>query len=114
MLLLACGRHRGIEPARLGWLGPALLMAVGCELFTAAAFPLARDTTGEIYDPGLHRVDGLLFCGSTLAFLVLSRRLAADPSVKIAIGVHAGRRRPLLREHHGAPPAGASDIRAAP
>ncbi|WP_223125798.1 hypothetical protein [Streptomyces sp. TRM68367] len=55
-------------------------MAVGCGLFTAASFPLARDTTGEIYDPGLHWVDGLLFFGgSTLAFLVLSRRLAADP-----------------------------------
>jgi hypothetical protein len=55
-------------------------VAVGCGLFTAAAFPLTRDTTGEIYDPGLHWVGGLLFFGgSTLVFLVLSRRLAADP-----------------------------------
>jgi hypothetical protein len=80
MLAFAVGLHRGIRPSRLGWLGPMLFAVAAVGLFVAAAFPLARDADGEIYDPSHHELGGLLFfMGSSLALIAISRRLAADP-----------------------------------
>jgi hypothetical protein len=51
MLAFAVGRHRGIRPSRLGWLGPMLFAVAVVGLFDAA-FPLgtltARSTTRAI------------------------------------------------------------------
>ncbi|WP_418082251.1 DUF998 domain-containing protein [Streptomyces qaidamensis] len=94
--------------------GTALLVAVGCGLFTAAAFPLVRDTTGEIYDLGLHWVDGLLFFGGSPG-----RSWCSPGGWRRIRGGDRSRRTRWPSSSspsgaHGAPPAGASDICAAP
>jgi hypothetical membrane protein len=79
-LVFAAGLHTGIRQTRFGWLGPALLFVSGIGLLLAAAFPLAADATGAIYDPGGHFIAGLLFFPiSAVALIVLSRRLRHDP-----------------------------------
>jgi hypothetical membrane protein len=80
MLAFAVGLHLGIAPTRWGLLGPALLGVASVGLFLAAAFPLREDAAGVTYDPGGHFIAGVTFFLSTsLAMLVLSRRLAKDP-----------------------------------
>lgn len=79
LLTFAIGLHRGIAHTRLGILGPTLLGMASIGLFLAAAFPLREDAAGVTYDPGGHFVSGITFFLSTsLAMLVLSRRLAKD------------------------------------
>jgi hypothetical protein len=74
MLAFAVGLPRGIRPSRLGWLGPMLFVVAAVGLFVAAAFPLARDADGEIYDPSHHELGGLLFfMSSSLALIAISR-----------------------------------------
>jgi hypothetical membrane protein len=83
MLAFAIGLHQGIEPSRWGVIGPALLGVASAGLFLAAAFPLREDAAGAAYDPGGHFIAGLTFFLSTsLAMLVLSRRLAKDASFR--------------------------------
>lgn len=79
LLAFAVALHRGIASSRLGWVGPALVSAAGVGLFVAAAFSLARDDSGAIYDPNFHQVGALLFFGGiALGLMTLSRRLARD------------------------------------
>jgi HD-GYP domain-containing protein (c-di-GMP phosphodiesterase class II)/hypothetical membrane protein len=80
-LAFAVGLHRGLRPIRWGAAGPALFGLTGVALLTVAVLPLRQDAAGEIYDPGGHVVGGFtFFLGSTLALMVLSRRVAADPA----------------------------------
>ena len=79
-LVFAAGLHVGMDRTRTGWLGPALLSVSGIGLLLGAAFPLARDASGAVYDPGGHFVAGLLFFPtSALALVALSPRLRRDP-----------------------------------
>ena len=80
LLIFAFGLDRGLARSRLGRLGPGLLGVASVGLFLAAALPLREDAAGVTYDPGGHFVAGVTFFLSTsLAMLVLSRRLAKDP-----------------------------------
>jgi len=77
LLAFAAALHRGIASSRFGWVGPTLLSVAGAGLFVAAAFSLARDDSGAIYDPSFHQVGGMMFFGGTaLGLITLSRRLA--------------------------------------
>jgi hypothetical protein len=79
LLAFAAALHRGISSSRFGWVGPTLLSVAGAGLFVAAAFSLARDDSGAIYDPNFHQLGGMMFFGGTaLALITLSRRLARD------------------------------------
>jgi len=79
LLAFAAALHRGIASSRFGWVGPTLLSVAGAGLFVAAAFSLARDDAGAIYDPSFHQVGGTMFFGGTaLGLITLSRRLARD------------------------------------
>jgi hypothetical membrane protein len=76
----AAGLHRALAPTRAGVLGPAVLALTGVGALVAAAFPLREDAAGVTYDPGGHMVGGMVFfLGTPVAFLLLGRRLAADP-----------------------------------
>lgn len=80
LLVFAAALHRRVASSRLGWVGPTLLSVAGAGLFVAATFSLARDETGEIYDPSFHQVGGTLFFGgAALGLIAMSRRLARDP-----------------------------------
>ena len=80
LFVFAAALGRGVSSSRFGWIGPTLLSVAGAGLFVAAAFSLARDETGAIYDPGLHQIAGTMFFGGTaLGLIALSRRLARDP-----------------------------------
>jgi hypothetical membrane protein len=80
LLAFAFGVHQGVARSRLGSVGPALLGVASIGLFLAAALPLREDAAGVTYDPGGHFIAGItFFSSSSLAMLVLSRRLAKDP-----------------------------------
>lgn len=80
-LAFAAGLHRGLAPSRFGIAGPALFAVTGFGLLWASVFPLERDAAGAVYDPGLHVVGGgMFFPGSVLALLVISFRVAQDPT----------------------------------
>ena len=76
------GLHWGMRPTRAGVVGPALLGWIGVGLVLAAVFPLREDAAGVTYDPtGLHEVNGaILFLSIGVGFIVVSRRMARDPS----------------------------------
>jgi len=57
----AIGLHRGMGPARGGWVGPALLFITGIGLLAAGTFPLRQDAAGITYDPSGHTVAGMIF-----------------------------------------------------
>ena len=77
----AIGLHRGMGPARGGWVGPALLFITGIGLLVAGTFSWREDAAGITYDPGGHTVAGMIFfLGSPAALIVLSRRMRHDPS----------------------------------
>jgi len=79
MCTFALGLDRGLARSRLGRLGPGLLGVASVGLFLAAALPLREDATGVTYDPGGHFLAGITFFLSTsLAMVVLSRRLSKD------------------------------------
>jgi hypothetical membrane protein len=76
----AVGLQLGVEPARAGSIGPALLLLSGIGLLLAAIFPLREDAAGGTYDPGGHLLAGLtFFLSSAVGLVFLSRRLAHDP-----------------------------------
>lgn len=78
-IIFAIGLHRGLRETRLGFLGPLLIGISGVGNVLAAVFPLKEDAAGETYDPGGHTVAGILFfLTSSVALLVLSRRLRQD------------------------------------
>ena len=80
LLAFAFGVDRGVARSRLGTVGPALLGVAAIGLFLAAALPLRENAAGVTYDPGGHFIAGItFFLSSSLALLVLSRRLAQDP-----------------------------------
>lgn len=80
LLAFAFGVNRGVSRSRLGTVGPALLGVAALGLCLAAALPLRENAAGVTYDPGGHFIAGITFFLSTsLALLVLSRRLAEDP-----------------------------------
>jgi hypothetical membrane protein len=79
-LVFAAGLHRAVGPTRRGLAGPALVALSGVGLLLAAAFPVREDAAGATYAPTGHLVAGVMFFGtSSVALVVLSRRLAADP-----------------------------------
>jgi hypothetical membrane protein len=80
-IAFAVGLNLGLRRTRFGLLGPALLLASGIGLLLAAGFPLKEDAAGVTYDPGGHRIAGsIFFLASAVGLIVLSRRLARDPS----------------------------------
>jgi hypothetical protein len=77
----AIGLHRGMRPARGGWIGPALLFVTGMGALMSTAFPWREDAAGVAYSPVGHIVGGMIFfLGSPAALIVLSRRMRHDPS----------------------------------
>jgi hypothetical membrane protein len=77
----AIGLHRGMRPARGGWVGPALLFLTGIGALVGAAVPWREDAAGVAYAPVGHIVGGMIFfLGSPAALIVLSRRMRHDPS----------------------------------
>jgi hypothetical membrane protein len=79
-IAFAVGLHRGVRPARVGWVGPAILILSGLALLWAAIFPIREDASGVTLPPGLHLVGGFTyFSSAALGLIVLSRRLARDP-----------------------------------
>ena len=75
----ALGLHRSLAPTRGGWAGTLLLFVTGLGSVVAGVFPLDRDSTGEIYDPGGHQFGGtLFFLASAPALILLSRRVRRD------------------------------------
>lgn len=75
----AIGLHTGMRPARAGVLGPALLVLNGIGLLVAGLFPWRAIDGGFIVPTG-HFVGALLaFSGAGAGFIVISRRMAADP-----------------------------------
>lgn len=81
-IAFAVGLHWGVRPTRAGVVGPALLGWTGVGLVLAAVFRLREDAAGVTYDPtGLHEVNGaILFLSMGVGFMVVSRRMARDPS----------------------------------
>jgi hypothetical membrane protein len=83
VLLLAypIGLHLGIRQTRWGVVGPALLVVSGAGLMLADVFP-AVDASGNLtYDSLGHTVASFMaFLGTGGGFIVMSRRLASDPS----------------------------------
>jgi hypothetical membrane protein len=83
VLLLAypIGLHLEVRQRRWGVVGPALLVVSGAGLVLAGVFP-AVDASGNLtYDSLGHTVASFMaFLGTGGGFIVMSRRLAGDPS----------------------------------
>jgi hypothetical membrane protein len=81
-MIFAIGLHLGLRPTRLGVVGPALFFVTGvANIMGGIFFPLREDAAGITYDPGGHQQVGMtFFLGSTLALIVISFRVARDPS----------------------------------
>ncbi len=93
-LIFAVGLHRGLQPTRLGILGPALFFLTGiANIVGGIFFPLREDAAGVTYDPGGHQQLGMtFFLGSTLALIAISFRVAHDPrwrNLRMYIGAAA-------------------------
>jgi hypothetical membrane protein len=75
------GLHLGVRQTRWGVVGPALLVLSGAGLVLAGVFP-AVDASGNLtYDSLGHTVASFMaFLGTGSGFMVMSRRLAGDPS----------------------------------
>jgi hypothetical membrane protein len=75
----AVGLHFGIRLSRAGVLGPALLALSGVGLVIAGVFPW-KAGEGDFVVPAGHLLGALLsFLGTGSGFIVVSRRMAADP-----------------------------------
>ena len=76
----AIGLHHAIRPTRFGSLGVAVLLASCIGLWIAGLFPWIA-VNGVPTEPPSHVVGAVLtfVCAST-GFVILSRRMAADPS----------------------------------
>jgi hypothetical membrane protein len=79
-IAFAIGLHLGLRPSRAGVIGPALLVLSGVGLLIAGAFPW-REVEGDFVVPAAHLLGGALlaFLGTGSGFIVVSRRMAADP-----------------------------------
>jgi hypothetical membrane protein len=75
------GLHLEVRQTRGGVVGPALLVVSGAGLVLAGVFP-AVDASGNLtYDSLGHTVASFMaFLGTGGGFIVMSRRLAGDPS----------------------------------
>jgi len=75
------GLHLEVRQTRWGVVGPALLVLSGVGLVLAGVFP-AVDASGNLtYDRLGHTVASFMaFLGTATGFIVMSRRLAGDPS----------------------------------
>jgi hypothetical membrane protein len=81
LLTISCaiGLQLGMRPTRLGIIGPALLVLSGMGLLIAGAFPWSA-VGGDFVVPAGHLLGALLsFLGTGSGFVVVSRRMAADP-----------------------------------
>jgi len=79
-IAFAVGLQLEVRPARLGWVGPTILVLSGLALLWAAVFPIREDASGVTLPPGLHLVGGFTyFSSAAVGLIVLSRRLARDP-----------------------------------
>jgi len=81
LLTIACaiGLQLGVRPTRLGAFGPALLVLSGVGLLIAGVFPW-KVVEGDFVVPAGHLLGALLsFLGTGSGFIVVSRRMAADP-----------------------------------
>jgi hypothetical membrane protein len=81
MLAYPIGHHLGVRQTRWGVVGPALLVLSGAGLALAGVFP-AVDASGNLsYDRLGHTVASFMaFLGAGVGLIVVSRRLAGDPS----------------------------------
>ena len=78
-IAFAIGLHLGVRPSRAGAIGPALLVLSGMGLLIAGAFPW-REVEGDFVVRTGHLLGALLsFLGAGSGFIVVSRRMAADP-----------------------------------
>lgn len=80
LVAYAIGLHLGVRPARLGELGPALLVLGGVGVMLAGVFP-AVGASGAFSEEqvGHTVVSFMAFLGTGIGFIVLSWRLARDP-----------------------------------
>ena len=80
LVAYAVGLHLGVRPARLGVLGPALLVLGGVGVVLAGVFP-AVDANGAFSEDQVgHTVASFMaFLGTGFGFIALSRRLARAP-----------------------------------
>jgi hypothetical membrane protein len=80
LVAYAIGLHLGVHPARLGALGPALLVLGGVGVVLAGVFP-AVDASGAFSEEQVgHTVASYMaFLGTGIGFIMLSRRLVRDP-----------------------------------
>ncbi len=78
-VLFAIGLHLGVRRKRAAVIGPGLLMLSGVGLLIAGAFPW-KAVDGDFVVPAGHLLGALLvFLGTGSGFIVVSRRMAADP-----------------------------------
>jgi hypothetical membrane protein len=81
MMAFAFGLHQGMRPTRLGVVGPGLLALSAVGLILAGVFPWALDARGDYVVPPGHVVGAFTaFLPAGLGLIVLSRRMARDPS----------------------------------
>jgi hypothetical membrane protein len=81
MVAHTIGLHLGIRPTRRGVVGPALLALSGLGLIVSGLFPWVRDASGEFSVPLGHIVGAsMAFLFAGLGLIVISRRMARDPS----------------------------------
>lgn len=93
LVAFALGLHFGVQPTRVGLLGPGLVALFGIGLLGAAAFPAAD--AGSVFVegqvPAAHVVAGMVtFLSAGPAALLLSWRLAADPRWRGLVGYVRG------------------------
>ncbi|MBA2714377.1 MAG: DUF998 domain-containing protein [Rubrobacteraceae bacterium] len=75
----AIGLHLGVRPSRARIVGPALLVLSGVGLMISGAFSW-KAVDGDFVVPAGHLLGALLsFLGTGIGFIVVSRRMAADP-----------------------------------
>lgn len=94
MAAFGYGLHRGVKPGPGGVIGPALIVLSGLGLIVAGAFPV-RFEAGTLIEPAGHIIGSLIaFWGAAIGYIVLSRRMAADPEWKgrsaVALGTGIG------------------------
>jgi hypothetical membrane protein len=80
LVAYAIGLHLGVHPARLGVLGPALLVLGGVGVVLAGVFPAVDASRAFSEEQVRHTVASYMaFLGTGIGFIVLSRRLVRDP-----------------------------------
>lgn len=80
MAAFGLGLNRGVRPGAGGLAGPVLIIVSGFGLMAAGYFPVRFDN-GALVEPPGHIIGSLTgFWGAAIGYIVLSRRMAADPA----------------------------------